>query len=277
MTNKDNRDFDDFNFDDDLGANQDDFDDLSPSFDEEPGEDLPDLGDEELPEEQQRQGPSRTFIILAAIMIILFVIGLVAVIFLATRPQGPTDFDLTATAIVEANATTFANATLTQDAVIAFAATGTADALATDTPTPRPTFTPTFTPTTEPTLDPTEAAAAANATGTQVALEAAQTAAAEQTNIALTPQQVGVEAVAQTATALAALFGQQPTEVADLGQGGGEIPTQEGQPRPTALPDTGLLDDIVGGGSNSIGLLVLLGFGLVGVIMISRRLRAAAG
>jgi len=43
---------------------------------------------------------------------------------------------------------------------------------------------------------------------------------------------------------------------------------------PTALPDTGLLDDIVGGSAGSLGTMALAGLALVAVIVASRRLRA---
>ena len=40
------------------------------------------------------------------------------------------------------------------------------------------------------------------------------------------------------------------------------------------LPQTGLFEDVVNGGSNTIGVLALAVFGLVGVIVVSRRLRS---
>ena len=86
------------------------------------------------------------------------------------------------------------------------------------------------------------------------------------------PPTIAINAVAQTATALAQFL--QPTV-------SGEIvatPTVEGQgpaPLPTALPDTGLFDDLATGNMGSLGGLVLAIMGLLGVIVISRRLRTA--
>ncbi len=42
----------------------------------------------------------------------------------------------------------------------------------------------------------------------------------------------------------------------------------------TALPETGIFEDVVGGGRNGIGVLALAVVGLVGVIFVSRRLRS---
>jgi hypothetical protein len=84
-----------------------------------------------------------------------------------------------------------------------------------------------------------------------------------------TPPTIDANAVQLTATALAQLL---------AGQGGG--PTQEvftpgtpGTPRPTALPDTGLFDDLTAGSTSSISLLALMALALVIVIAVSRRLR----
>ena len=59
--------------------------------------------------------------------------------------------------------------------------------------------------------------------------------------------------------------------------GGVGSPTPEGlRPTPgvapTALPDTGLFDDIAGG-TGGLGALALMALGLVAVIFVSRRLR----
>ncbi|MFN8375817.1 MAG: hypothetical protein U0694_23465 [Anaerolineae bacterium] len=90
-----------------------------------------------------------------------------------------------------------------------------------------------------------------------------------------TQEGIGLEAVQQTATALAIAFGATPT-AGELGTGGGVAsPTPEGSGGTTGqLPQTGFFDEVVGGGRNGVGLIVLMGFGLVGVIFISRRLRA---
>jgi hypothetical protein len=253
---------DDFNFPEDEGdfvpADQQDFDfggdEEEFTFDE-GGLDL----DDEVPEleevEEREGGTSRTFIIIAALMILLFVGGLVAVVLLGTN-QGPSPFELTSAAIETANAEVqiALNASATQSFVNGQTQTAEANFTPTPTPTTAPTRPPTITPT--PTLDATQQAA--------LALTAQ---GLTQTSVALTAD------VQLTATALAAL----------LGQGGGPTPTAEvlttpgtpAAPRPTALPDTGLFDDLAASGSASTGMLVLMALGLVAVIVVSRRLRAA--
>lgn len=280
---------DDFNFDDEF-----DFDDDAKQggsefkFDDEPADiNLEDddgkgfgFEDEDMPvidedAQGERRGSNRTFVILAALMILLFILGLAAVIFLALRPQPLTDIQQTSTAIAILNATTVAQLNATQTAA---PLTQTAEAeifqltANAPTPTPLPTETPvpTDTPTPEasPTLDATEAAAFALLTQTAVA--------AQQTASVPTVPPIDQNAVALTATALAELLAP-PT--GDQGGGGEATPTREGGTGvlptpgvlPTALPDTGLFDDLTGGGS--IGLLALLAVGLVGVIIVSRRLR----
>ncbi len=282
---KDLQDDDDFNFDDDDfkfddKPNGDDFkfDDDAPDIDLDDGkdtgfgfesDDMPELNEEGTPPTRT----NRTFIYIAALMIILFLLGLGAVLFLATRPTGPTPGQLTATAIVATNQAVevFLQQTGTASVQIALAQTQTASVpTATLTPVP-PTREPTQTPTPEPpTLDAT--AAFANALLTQVANEATQTAVAAQ--ITPTVAAPDTNAVAATGTALAILLGQgggAVTEVAGIAS-----PTAEGGvigPVPTQLPNTGFFDD-VGAGSN-VGLIALLAIGLFGVIGVTRVVRAA--
>lgn len=124
MTNRNND--NDFNFDDDddiFGESRstDDFDfgDDDEDFPSPLGDDF-NVVDEDTPDfdDQEERGPNRTFIFLAILMIIMFVIGLGAVLVLATRPTGPTDAELTGTFVVEFNATqqAFLAQTQTQDA-----------------------------------------------------------------------------------------------------------------------------------------------------------------
>ena len=91
-----------------------------------------------------------------------------------------------------------------------------------------------------------------------------------------TPSGGGLEAVNMTATAIAGAF---LTATAQAVTPGAEIITAAPQQFPTAaatsLPQTGLFDDVVSGGSNGLGLLALTVVGLVGVIVVSRRLRSA--
>jgi cytoskeletal protein RodZ len=300
-----------FDFDDDFFGDDSD--------DPMPGDDLPaGFGDddEDMPviegDQEERRGGNRTFIILAALMILLFLCGLGLVLFLILRPTEPTPFELTSTAIAEQNATTIAlgNLTATQNQIFLFE-TQTREAI-TNTPSPSPTATFTPEPSATPTFDATILAATefaqqtqiaidAQATGaaltatavaqqpeltrnaeqTRMALEAIQTAnaAATQTadaSVVLVPTEAGLGSFQQTATAIAAGFLTATAQAA----GSPEEPTQEGGfgpiVRPTALPNTGLFDDVSTGGRDGIGILALAVVGLIGVIVVSRRLRARA-
>jgi len=267
---------DEFNFDDEFGDTGDAGDEFQ--FEEEPEFGLEEEGrfgfeEEDMPEIEEEEGEgggvSRTFVIIAALMIILFILGLGAVLLISTQQPPVTPFDMTASAIVAINATTQANAfeTATQNAIDA--ATNTVLSL---TPLASPTLPPTETPfiptvTPTPTLD--ETAQAAAAIQTQQALELTQTA-----EFLLTPptptQGVGAQDVALTATALAQLL-QPPTP-------GG--PTQEVfltpgtvvAGIPTALPETGFFEDLAAGNAN-VGMIALMALGLAAVIVMSRRLR----
>ncbi|MFN8561411.1 MAG: hypothetical protein U0703_07280 [Anaerolineae bacterium] len=66
-----------------------------------------------------------------------------------------------------------------------------------------------------------------------------------------------------------------PGRSATTAQAGTPITTLPAQLVPTALPQTGLFEDVVGGGTGGIGVLALSVIGLVGVIVVSRRLRNA--
>src|SRR5262249_20297642 len=139
------------------------------------------------------------------------------------------------------------------------------------TPTIAPTDTPnipTITPT--PTLDDT--ALAASVILTQQAAALTQTA-----EFLLTPQATATTGfnandVALTATALAAILAPTAggTSIAGLPTQGvltpGVLPTQ--------LPETGFFDDLAAGNAN-VGMIALMALGLVGVILVSRRVRVA--
>ena len=143
----------DFDFDDDfLNDDNEPFD-----FDEEEG--FPSgLGDEfesdmpEIDEEPEERGANRTFVVLAGLMIVLFVVALGVVLFLATRPTGPSDLELTASQVVLLNLTVEAQlaGTSTQNAINQ-AMTLTAAAW---TATPSPTLTPSPSDTPEPSSTP---------------------------------------------------------------------------------------------------------------------------
>jgi hypothetical protein len=277
MSNRSDFDFDNDDEEFDFGDQDFDFEDEDDiDFESGLGDDF---GDEDLTfdeDEEESRGPSRTFVVIAALMIGLFVVALVALLLLSgVLDTGPSEIDITRTAIAEINATVLAQGaeTETQSAVllltetqVAFDLTQTALA-----PTATPTATPTELPTETPTIDPTDAAATAIAQ--QLALT--QTALARPTDTpTLEPTTVAdIGAVAQTATALASIL--LPT--VDPGIGGGLVVTPTVEtfvPLPTALPDTGLIDDLVAGGAGGVGMIALLLVGLVGVIVVSRRLRS---
>lgn len=187
----------DFDFDDDfLNDDNEPFD-----FDEEEG--FPSgLGDEfgsDMPtmeEEPESTGANRTFVFLAGIMIILFVAALAVVLFLATRPTGPSDFDMTRTAIAQANETVMAYISLTETQnALNLSMTQTAAAW---TATPSPTLVPSATETPVPsnTPEPTEVRSTVTPTPT----------------IDLTQQAlIGIANQALTLTALAGLPTHTPT------------------------------------------------------------------
>jgi hypothetical protein len=247
-----------------MGGIDDDFDFSSP-------EDMPE--DTDFGDDSEGGGFNRNFIILAAVMIGLFVVGLILVVFLALRPTQPTDLQLTATVRVAANNTVAAQLAETQTAQPTINAQMTQTAQVTP-PSPRPpTFTPTPTVSPMPTLDSTQAAA--NVLLTQTVIGLTETA-----QFLLTPptmQPPDANAVALTATALVETL-RPPQGTPDQGGGfatplpeqitpsGGALAT------PAGLPDTGLFDDL---GGASVGLIALLGLGLVGVIMVSRRVRSS--
>ena len=278
-----------FGFDDEFGG--DDFD---------LGEDEIDFGSEEdLPDdfETDEGGASPGFIPLVAglgILFLLLLIGGLAAFFLI--PTGPTEIQLTATAITNQNMTVVAQSTEQQ---IAANGTGTAVAIALSaSPTPSPTATntrlPTFTPepdvTDTPALDPTEieltsiaAQATANSEGT---------ASAELTQAAITPTitpqpeldyEGTRDAIVATFGAITETFAARTPMDDDLGttptatvSGGGTTSGATAVPggliNDGQLPDAGLFDEFTAG--NSLGIIALAAFGLVGVIVFSRRMRS---
>jgi len=87
----------------------------------------------------------------------------------------------------------------------------------------------------------------------------------------------GLDVVNQTATALANSFltaTALAAPVTPTGEAPVGLPTDGFVPLvPTALPDTGLFDDITGGGSGGLGVLGIALLGLVGVIIAARVMR----
>lgn len=280
---------DDFDFNDEefdfgdeggkAGATGDDFTFDDEEFDFGGDEEFDFGGDEDLTfeeAEEERSGPSRTFIIIAAAMIGLFLIALVVLVVFVFRDTGPTPLEQTATAIVATNARIAQLGNETATAAILFAQTQTQQANLTATQLARPTDTPTPSPSPSPTASPSPdlTEAAAFAIQTQAAADLTATANALE-QLPTSPPTIAINAVAQTATALALLL--QPT-IGDQGGGVVASPTAEGTSiagLPTALPDTGLFDDLAAGNTSSLGGLLLATLGLVGLIVVSRRVRAA--
>jgi flagellar basal body-associated protein FliL len=288
---------DDFDFDIDQGA--DEFSDL-----DEIDEDFLVTGDGG---EETGGGTNRTFVILAVVMILLFLGGLAAVIFISLQDDAPSPVDLTITARVEQNATTFALATETANAgtVIAeeAAVTGTVLAQLNETQQAGLTVTAEANNATatasanELVANQTASAEAeiANQTATQEALSAQGTQTAlgplqepatptpEGPSVTDTPAgppptsgSLSAEDVQATATALVmALFPSLPQESPTPGTGGQATPPPDFGGGTTngglEMPQTGLLDGASGEG---MGLIVLAAAGLVGVIFGARRLRA---
>ncbi|NPV67648.1 MAG: hypothetical protein HPY64_10925 [Anaerolineae bacterium] len=221
--------------------------------------DVPEFG-EELEEEEGRRptilGLNRTFVIIGAIIALIVCLGIGALLIYIQATAGPTDIELTVTAVYATN--TFVayalELTETQNAVNAYL-TATADAW-TDTPTPTPTFT--ATPSPSPTVE----------LATQVPIFMTPTPD-------LSAGGLSASAIELTATALAAILrGGTPTP-----EGGVSVPgfvTVTPGPLATALPSTGLFDDAIAGGQGINGLLTaaLAALGLGAVIVVVRRLRA---
>ncbi|HRF94689.1 MAG TPA: hypothetical protein PLZ51_05840 [Aggregatilineales bacterium] len=248
-------------------------------------------------------GPSRTFIILAALLVLLFLAGLVVVVILATRPKGPSAIDLTRTQIALENGQTLVvfNATNTAKAIDVtqtFEAVGTQSVL---TATANANATLEAGTLQAMSIQETESAQTREAQGifeTQTAefiltqnaltptfdfnaqqadiLAATQTAQANNINATLTaiagtnlPQpNTGIGDVALTATAIALALRNQPTQEAANPTGGAIIATPIPDPD---MPTSGLFDDFSGGGN--MALLAFMAFGLIGIIFGARVLR----
>jgi hypothetical protein len=269
---------DDFSFDDDFSSDNvidDDSGGIDFNTDE---DDMPDF-DRDGRSDEEGGGGRRPFVILAAVLIGLFLCALLGIGILLSgiipglRIGGPSELELTATAIVATNEAVETQVAIRSTDQAIAGATQTAIALLpTNTPLPTETPTPTIPPsqTPVPTVDTTQAAAFA--IQTQVVIDATQTAIA----LAATPTQAPLDAnaIAITATYLAGFL--QPTvattQIAiaptqEISGGGG---TPSG-PLPTALPNTGFFEDATGSGG--MGLILLMAGALIAVIVVSRRLR----
>lgn len=277
---------DDFSFDDDDGGDDDDFsygdedfDDGSfdtDIFDDEPDNDLEFIDGDSG---GGGGGPSRGFLLIAGLFIIILLAGVILlVVALMGGQENPVD--ITRTHIANLNATTERQIaeTATQSAIN----TGLTQTATLFTPTPSNTPTPTATATedaagTQAALDLTATAEALmNATdvaGTALALTLTSQPTVEGPTIAPTtdPDAISpVQAAQMTATALADLFNQTPTVDVTAGAGTTTTTTTTTGTSIDEMPDTGLFDDI---GTENAGIFFLMAFGLIGVIVGSRRVR----
>ncbi|MFZ4813991.1 MAG: hypothetical protein ACOYL5_05605 [Phototrophicaceae bacterium] len=284
----------DFGGDDSFGdVNMDDDD-----IDLDLGGDEPDvIGAATAEDPEAVQGNRRfrnTLIALGGVLLVQVLIILGLVLF-GGGPSGPNPAELTTTAIVAINETTFFQSTQT---AVARGATQTQDALLRSiTATPSPTATNTRPPsaTPVPSLDPTDLAATAFQLGLTSTVEAS-TAIAQATNDAAatltarpteTPDGPNEQDIFATSTALAQLFNQLTQQAVDAaastvesGTAVAGAGTAVGSATPVGgtlvnrdeLPDAGLFDDFNAG--NGLGMIVLSALGLLGVIFFTRRLRA---
>lgn len=289
---------DDFGFDDDLFGD-DDINDAGGDFDFGDDDDFGDAGFDDLDfgddddffvgDDEVAPGASRAFLALAALLIFLFALGLGAVILLSNRENVVDPFDATSTFVAQVNATTVAEIELQQTRDADAAATRAIELATFNAEQTQIAVTSIAQETLAAvTQNAIQTQNAIDATASAVAIIAQQTLAAEaeQTRIAagetaiptvvdfvtavVTPGPVDIPDVQLTATALAELYLQ-------LTPTGNETPTREagiiigtevpGGVRPGELPQTGFIDE-------NIGILMLMAFGLVGVIFASRRLRA---
>jgi hypothetical protein len=248
----------------------DDFGDLDdPSFSDPNADFLP--PDEGVPAEAPRR--NTTFVIIAIGLVILFLLGLLGVAFFIIQNNAAQEaYNQTATVISVTN----------QFVQAAIAATETAKSW-TATPSPTPTSTPTDTPTltntptetpspTEtPTVDPNLVVSEDDMTNTKVAFDAAN-AGMTATACVENPTGVGcARATEPTITITPSLVTKVAGAITETPDQGAVEPT----PNPTALAAAGFFDDLAGGQASpaSIALIGLAGFGLVGVIIASRKLR----
>ncbi|MBN1966121.1 MAG: hypothetical protein JW910_15840 [Anaerolineae bacterium] len=273
--------FDDNDFGDAFGENDfgddfgDDFgtdDDFAADFGAELGDegaDMPDFdfGDEEPEERRTLFGLNRTFVIIIGVVAIILCVGIIGLLVVISQTAGPSDVEYTVTAVLATNTAVAdaLNLTATRNAI-------------TNTPTPTltpsdtPTLTNTPTNTVQPTI-PTQTPLFVTPTsgGEGVADDAlAMTATAIAQQLLATPTGAGGEGAEGTPGALDAT--PTPEEGDGTGDDGGVLfvtttPSSE-------LPDTGLFDDIgQEGGVNGLLTAGLVVLGLVGVIVVARRLR----
>ncbi len=282
------RDFDDFekNLDDDTFGDLEDegfgsFDEFDDDASLEDGFTFDDEGVEIFEGETAGEdgGSNRTFIVIAAVLVIVLLGSLGVLAYILVGPGlGPSDLELTATRIVQLNATTFADATNTAEAFNVFA-TETQIALsftptASITPSEEPSATPDRTATAEAEMVVAVGGQAQSAPETQTAIAEFNATPTAESEAPTAIPTIGISEVQMTATALAGVLGETEatptpevviaaTTAPEVSPGGGAEAAQ--------LPETGLFDDL--GQRGSAGVFVGIAFGLLGVIIISRRLR----
>ncbi len=290
---------DDFVFDDEFGDDSTDISD--DDFPLGTDSDEPDFGGEEA---QEGGGPNRVFIFAAIALVGIVVLGLVLILALSNRGPDQVALSITETvSFIETNnaevallstQTELANIEqqtaapltetalsiqLTSDAVATQQAqTATAEFEAQETASAQ-------TQSAQETLDAqqdaliqqqtadaqgTVDARATSDAGTAIAGGSTGGPEASPTQDQIVPPEFNSTSVALTATALFQTL-QPPTPGGGVAQIATPTPDQFGV-IPTQLPEGGLFDDFVQG-SGGMGVIALMAFGLVGVIIVSRRLR----
>jgi hypothetical protein len=273
-----------------FGFEDDEFEDLGDDLD------FDDTSDFEFEEDASDGGPNRTFVYLAGAMIVLFIIGLIAVVFLATQPNEGDQrrestqlaFNATRDAIVLTNQAVETDLALTQTAGPILETQQALDAQATQTAevlglTATADAFLAETATAEAELLQTVSALTMTAQGDQLGdLQTQQAQALTETAQAgasegppPTSDIISGNAVALTATAIAQQLRSTPTQEANAVVGTGGAATPPPFVPNNQLPDTGLFDDIAGG--NGLGVIALLSLGLISLIFGARRLRAMNG
>ena len=216
--------------------------------------DEPETEDNETDEQpaNNHTANNRAFLIGVAVLAGVFVVALVCVmVILLTRQSGPSELDLTNTAIAQAYF----------DTATADAATQTAIAMFTDSPKP----TETFTTSPEPTASPTEEPSPTPEPPTQTPTETPAAEDEEEVEGPTPTQEAADAALADAGAEQAPEAVVEAGESEEFGIGG---PDADLGP----LPDTGITDDL---GLGTAGLM-LAGVGAVGLlstIYIARRLR----
>lgn len=260
---------DEFSFEDESNLG---FDDVGDNFDQgavgfdEAGFDDSLLNDQRESEPQERRGPSRAFILLMALMIVIFLVGLGLLISLLTRPTGPSVFEMTEAAIVSTNNARLTLLAQTQTQAAQFANQTATATLFTATPSPTFTATPSPTPTEEASPTPTQRG------GVALFTETPEPSPTQEDEPPPTQATLSLSSIQLTATALVSFFNTPVEAPTQATPSGGQTTSGVGGGTGGQLPDTGLFDDLLSG--QGLSAFFMMAFGLVGIIVLSRRARA---